>query len=48
MPKVYVLCSLLTRTQGSLAFPLEVVGNTFVILGYSKARGQKCLLCGAI
>ena len=24
------------------------VGNTFLILSYCKAKGQKCLSCGAI
>ena len=39
MPYIYVLCLLLTRIQGSLAFP--VVGITFLILRYSKAKITK-------
>ena len=42
-----MLYSLLTRTQGRLAFPVEV-GDIFLILSYSKTKGGKCLSCGAI
>ena len=42
-------CSLLTRTQEEPCVPPSLeVGNTFLILSYSKANGQKCLSCGAI
>ena len=45
------LCALFiadTNPREPCVFRSLEVGNTFLILSYSKTKGQKCLSCGAI